>query len=264
MGVDTKSGPSIAAALHETGQEGIAAAITPVFQCNSPAQFRTQVSIEQPVGNEGQMKTGRVGAGDPRRGQASGGIDIAATKMSLPPEIRPALNARGPSGAGGNQFPVVNPQFSSVPGGSGTGASFGSNVGVARSPVYGVPGVGDFSVNDSGGIEASVKGGPQPPLTVNHGPMPGIDERTYPFDPATVGSAGEPGDGGAGDPGGGDPGGRKEPIPEAIPFLSDIGTALTKYFLLSRVPFFKHWTKTITRKIFFSFIFFVYSFFKVA
>ena len=217
MGVDTKSGPSIAAALHETGLEGVAAAITPVFQCNAPAQFRTQVSIEQPIGNDGQMKTGRVGSGDPRRGQTSGGIDIASTKMSLPPEIRPSLNARGPTGAGGNQFPVVDPRFSSVPGGSGTGASFGSNIGVARSPVYGVQGIGDYSINDSGGIDASIAGGPQPALTVNHGPMPQIDERTYPFDPAEVSAPTESDSPGAQDPGDSNDGPRTEPDGEDAP-----------------------------------------------
>lgn len=221
MGVDTKSGPTIIAALHEVGVDGaaLAGAVAPLVTCNSANQTNAGLKVEQPVTEyEGHQRTGKVGAKDARRG-VSQGLNINTTSQSLPPQITPAQNARGPVGANGNRYPVVDPQFSSVPGGSGSGAFYGNNVGVARSPVYGTQGVGDFSTNSSGGIDVSVAGGAQPANTVDAGSMPTIDEKVYPFDPAkdvTVpevsvgggahaggggGGGGDPGEGGGGDPG---------------------------------------------------------------
>ena len=213
MGTDTKSGPTIMAALHEAGLEDVAAAILPVVTCNAATALRGTMSVEQPVTEyEGQQRTGKVGAKDARRG-VGGGLNINSTSMAIPAQITPAQNARGPVGANGNRYPVVDPQFSSVPGGSGSGAFYGNNVGVARSPVYGTQGVGDFSTNSSGGIDVSVAGGAQPANTVDAGSMPLIDEKVYPFNPAKDVTVPEVSVGGAGGGGGGGGGGEQPTEP---------------------------------------------------
>ncbi|MAN61552.1 MAG: hypothetical protein CMI60_06355 [Parvibaculum sp.] len=204
MGVDTKSGPMIQNALAELGGLGeqISDAINPTFNCNAANESRSGMTVK--ADQQGfQQNGGNLSAGDARN--PSGAFEVNSPPLKIPQQISPSLNPRGPVGAGGHQFPRVDPQFSSVPGGGGVGAKFGNAGGNQTSPTYGAAKSGDISINDSGGWSASVSTGAQPALTVDHGPQ-SIENPQDTYPPIQYEDTGFP-EGGGGSPGGGGGGG---------------------------------------------------------
>lgn len=197
MGVDTKSGPMIQNALAELGGLGeqISDAINPTFNCNAANESRSGMAVK--AENQGfQQNGGNLSSGDARN--PSGAFEVNSPPLKIPEQISPSLNPRGPVGAGGHQFPRVDPQFSSVPGGGGVGAKFGNAGGNQTSPTYGVAKSNDISINDSGGWSASVSTGAQPALTVDHGPQ-SIENPQDTYPPIQYEDTGFP-EGGGGSP----------------------------------------------------------------
>ena len=208
MGVDTKSGPRIQNALAELGGIGeqIADSINPMINCAVANESRSGMTVK--ADQQGfQQNGGNLSAGDARN--PSGAFEVNSPPLKIPQQISPSLNPRGPTGAGGHQFPRVDPQFSSVPGGGGVGARFGNAGGNQVSPTYGAPRSGDLSINTSGGFSASVSVGGQPALTVDHGPQ-SIENPQSTYPPVTFQDTGFP-EGGGGIPGGGGGGGSPGP-----------------------------------------------------
>ena len=212
MGVDTKSGPAIHGQLAENGYEDIASAISPSWKCNAPAEIRGSLKIEMPDGTDQSAL----------RISGSGGV----------PDTTPALNPRGPSGFEGHQFPVAGEPYITLPGGGGSGTNYGSNIGIAQSPQFGSPDLGDFSVNSSGGFDVSPSMGGQPPSSLSAGAMNDGEGREFKFDPPIeVGGGGGGLEPGEGDGGGGDGGGGDDGIDGLDPDLCDIANMVCDMML---------------------------------